>query len=48
MSIPAFEKLVVRAPGTTKRVAGQPEIMMQLSDGQPYIYTKTHQIQVLV
>ncbi len=31
----AFEILVVRAPGTTKNVAGQPKILMQLSDGQP-------------
>ena len=32
---PAFENLVVRAPGTTKNVAGQPKILMWLSDGQP-------------
>ena len=31
-----FEILVVRAPGT-KKVAGQSKILMQLSDGQPYI-----------
>ncbi len=31
----AFEILVVRAPGTTKKVAGQPIILMWLSDGQP-------------
>ncbi len=32
---PAFEISVVRAPGTTKKIAGQPKILMQLSDGQP-------------
>ncbi len=31
----AFEILVVRAPGTTKKVNGQPKILMRLSDGQP-------------
>ncbi len=35
----AFEILVVRAPGTTKKVAGQPKILMQLFDGQPSILT---------
>ncbi len=32
---PAFEISVVRAPGTTKQVAGQPKILMWLSDWQP-------------
>ena len=31
---PAFEISVVRAPGTTKKLAGQPKILKQLSDGQ--------------
>ncbi len=31
----AFENSVVRAPGTTKKVAGQPKILMWLSNGQP-------------
>ncbi len=31
----AFKISVVRAPGTTKQVAGQPKKLMQLSDGQP-------------
>ncbi len=30
-----FENSVVRAPGTTKKVAGQPKILMWSSDGQP-------------
>ena len=34
-----FEILVVRAPGTTTKVAGQPKILTQLSDGQPEILT---------
>ncbi len=30
-----FKILVVRAPGTTKKVAGQAKIMMQFSNRQP-------------
>ncbi len=37
---PAFEILVVCAPGTTKKVAGQPKILMQ-SDNHKYV-AKTH------
>ena len=37
LSSAAFEILVVRAPGTTTKVAGQPKIMIQLSEGQPQI-----------
>ncbi len=33
--------LVGRAPGTIKTVAGQPKILMWLSDGQPYIFSCT-------
>ncbi len=33
----AFKILVVHAFGTTKKVAEQPKILMQLPDGQPLI-----------
>ncbi len=34
----AFEILVVRVPGTTTKITGQPKVLMQLSDGQPLLF----------
>ncbi len=47
ISTPAFENSVVRAPATTKKVAGQPKILMWLSDGRnhfscPSFETRPH------
>ena len=37
---PAIEILVVRSPGTTKISSGQPKMMLELSGGQPKVFTQ--------